>query len=488
MPPGFAFPINNRVWTPLRLDPSEFAVGRAPPIYVFGRLAPEATIREASAQLAVVGQRAAASYPDTHGNVHPQIYPYTQELVSGPLAWLLYLVQVCVSMILVVIAINVAALVYARTMTRLGEIAVRTALGASRARIASQLFAEAFLLSSVAAAVGLFTARFGLHRFELFERSSQGEAMPFWWDFDLSSSALVYGFGLAVLAAAIIGVAPALGATGRRLRTRLQSVGTGASGPQLGRTWTVLIVLQIAAAVAILPIAMGFVGKWIASEGAPESVFPLDEVLTTRLELDQDAWGSEAVDSPERYAILRDELVSRLEADPQVSHVAMIGTPPPWLDPDLPFELDQPAAAPLGGTPFVMESAATGHRVGRSMVSPELFSTFDIPVLAGRTLNAGDASAGSMTAVVNLTFVELVLGGRSALGRRIRFPTRSDPSLGSRSPLVAEGAPWYTIVGVIPDFPGSNSAISNPEAKAYLPMTIDEEVRLSVPILFRRLQ
>jgi hypothetical protein len=116
-----------------------------------------------------------------------------------------------------------------------------------------------------------------------------------------------------------------------------------------------------------------------------------------------------------------------------------------------------------------MASASTGHAVGRSTVSPNLFNVVDVPVLAGRRLNAGDAVEGSTSIVVNQRFEELVLGGASAVGRRIRFPTYVNPELGGRSELEGAGQPWYTIVGVIPSFP-PHYGIANPEAKAYLPV------------------
>lgn len=465
MPPGFAFPINNRVWTPLRLDPADYELGGAPPIAVFARLAPGAGMEEAQAQLHALGLRAAAADPESLEGLRTGVVPYTQGGVLGNIAWVLYLVELLVSMLLVVIAINVGALVYARTVARTGEIAVRTALGASRARIASQLFAEAFLLSSAAAALGLLGARFAARRVELHLRSSRGEEMPFWWDFGLSAEAVLYGLGLAALAAVIIGVVPALGVTGRRLRLSLQSVGSGASGPGLGRTWTALIVAQIAVAVAVLPVALSAIERWSATRAVSvSSSSVLDEVLVARLELDTDVAAPGAppegeADRAERYARLLDALSRRFEAMPEVVLVARTAVAP-WEDPDYRFELDGQEASPAGSElELTMESASTGSRVGRSVVGLDFFQAFDIPVLAGRGLRAGDAASEAPPVVVNRAFMDLVTAGASPLGRRIRFPS-----------LGPEGgeAPWHTIVGVVQDM--ERSGMANPEAKAYLPM------------------
>ncbi|HEY9450445.1 MAG TPA: ABC transporter permease, partial [Gemmatimonadaceae bacterium] len=138
MPEDFRFPRNDGFWVPLRLDASEYAIGAGPPIQVFGRLADGVTFEQAQAQVAAIGQRMAAEYPETHEYRRPTVVPFArtaEPTASGPeMVWLLYMFQLGASLLLVVIAANVAALVYARTAARTAEIAVRTALGASRAR------------------------------------------------------------------------------------------------------------------------------------------------------------------------------------------------------------------------------------------------------------------------------------------------------------------------------------------------------------------
>lgn len=479
MPPDFAFPLNNRLWTPLRLDPSDFPVGRAPPIEVFGRLGRRATRERAFAQLVAVGERMAAQYPETHQGIRPGVFPYMQTQTFSPAAWARYLIQLLVSLVLVVIAINVGTLVYARTVTRAGEIAVRTALGASRGRIVAQLFAEAFLLSSMASVVGLVLASVVVRRIELFVREGLADPPPFWWDFSLSPATLAYGFGLAVLAAVIIGVVPALHATGRQLRNRLQSVGSGASGPRLGATWTMLIVGQIAVAVAVLPIAMSGIAKWMGSPEGARWQHPLHEVAVARLVLDMEMvvdteargggvgplgrYGPTLEEAlhhvRERERTLTAEVIRHLESRSEIAGVALVGTAP-WEDPDRVFEVDGEHRGPRINTPI--ESASTGHRVGRSVVSPEFFEVVGLTPLIGRLLRPVDADVGG-TAVVNRTFVELVLGGGDALGRRIRFPVRS-----GREGEDTEDAPWHTIVGVVPDL--YSTMLANAEARAYLPL------------------
>ena len=129
MPEGFAFPISEKFWTPLRLDPLKWRPWEGPSLDLFGRLAPDVSVEQAQAELDAIGRPIAAAHPDSAVRL-----------------------QTALSFL---VAINLAVLLYARTITRLGEIAVRTALGASRGRILSQLFVEAPALSEA----GFLTGR-----------------------------------------------------------------------------------------------------------------------------------------------------------------------------------------------------------------------------------------------------------------------------------------------------------------------------------------
>ena len=450
MPQGFAFPINNRIWSPLRLNPAEFPHGDAPPIDVFGRLAPGATLEEAQSQLAAIGRRLATAYPSTHEHVRPRVLPYPRTFIDAPeLIWAFHLVQVLVSMLLVVIGTNVAILVYARTAARVGEIAVRSALGASRARIVAQLFAEALMLSTLAAAAGLVAAQLALRQIDAFLAATGGEQVPFWMDFDgISPGLVLYVAALAVVAAVIVGVLPALKATRRDIHTNLQRIGAGGSGMRLGRTWTLLIVTQVAVAVACLPIALHGLGQWAARD-ASEPGYATREILTAVVQLDREGAGAlnaeAAAEAAARYTMLQGELVRRLEADPRVSHV-VITSAVPGDEPQVRIEAERPAAA-QGDT--TGDRGSAGHQVRVGRVEPGFFAAFDIPTLAGRGFEAGDVSGEATAVIVNRSFVDQVLGGGNALGRRVR---RVVTDAEGRAETVQSGQ-WYEIVGVVPDYP-----------------------------------
>jgi putative ABC transport system permease protein len=129
MPEGFAFPSNHQFWIPLRVNPLEHAPGEGPELEIFGRLAPGVTIEQAQAEFAAVAQQTAAARPEDALPLRQVVVPYTQ-LGDPIMVWALRVGQLVTSALTVLVAINLAILVYARTVTRLGELAVRSAQAA----------------------------------------------------------------------------------------------------------------------------------------------------------------------------------------------------------------------------------------------------------------------------------------------------------------------------------------------------------------------
>lgn len=475
MPEGFAFPVNNRIWTPMRLNPLDFGRGEAPAVQVFGRLAPGATVEQAQAQLTGIGRQLSAAHPATHEHIRPRVLPYARAFLEDPqLAWVFYLAQLSVSMILVVIGINVAILVYARTATRAGEIAVRTALGASRGRVVAQLFAEAFVLSATAAAVGLAGGWLALGRANALVERMGREQLPFWWDFRVSTGTVLYALGLAVLGAVVVGVVPALKATRRDVQANLQQLGPGGSGMRLGRSWTVLVVAQVAVSVALLPLAIAGTGNWLRVRSAGPG-FPAAEYVAAPLHLDREGVGTDdpAADGAEfgaRYAALQAELVRRLEAEPGVADV-VLATALPGNEPFMRVEVEGKSAAHRAAARAGSEASLT--QVGR--VDRDYFAAFGVPLLTGRGFQPGDVAAAAATApgaertravIVNRAFVDKVLDGADPLGRRIRPAVRPDD-------VGTERSHWYEIVGVVPDFPHAANLQREREPKLYHPLVHD---------------
>lgn len=345
MPQGYAFPVNHSYWIPLRFDPATtIEPGTGPILFAFGRLAPGATRESAQAELDVIAGRIAAAGPPDRAHLQSRVVAYTDIFGDGgggeSKAW--RMLRYMIALLLVVVAMNVAVLVYARTIMRTGEIAVRTALGATRGRIVTQFFAEAFVLSGIAAAAGLGLASLALRWFDTVLAIEFDGRPPFWMDTGLSPGTVVYAFALAVLAAVIVGVLPALRATGTQLRSAIGSLGSGTKA-RLGRTWTALIVVQVAVAVAILPPALRL-GWELMSHGLQKPGFAQGEYVMASFLVanDEDAAAPANAnsDAKERARTTMNALLARLAAEPGVAGVS-VARAEPWGGFFDPIEVDR---------------------------------------------------------------------------------------------------------------------------------------------------
>jgi predicted permease len=375
MPEGFAFPIDHRFWIPLRLDPLKYRPWQGPDFDMFARLKPGATKAQAEAELASASRTIVEMHPDGRDGLRPTVLPFTREHVelSDPaFVWLLRAAQLLVGALAFVVAVNLAILLYARTVTRLGEIAVRTALGASRCRILSQLFIEALTLTALGAVAGLVISGVGLRQFEWLARANGG--YPFWIRYEVSPASVLYGFALAVVAAVIMGVAPGLKATGRCLSANLQEL-NGRTATRLGSLWTTLIVAQVAVAVAILPVA-AYVAWHVVRTELKGPAVPVDRFVVANMNLSADPGnGATALDREQvRQRLLA--LMARLREEPGVTAVTF-SSAVPGFGPDRRIEF-QDAARHQGRTP---EVAAFSIDVG-------LLETYGAQLLAGRDFDA----------------------------------------------------------------------------------------------------
>ena len=437
MPPGYGFPKRNGVWRPLRLAQMDEATPSL--TYVFGRLAPGHSHDQVLAELAAIGARTERLLPQSHRNLRLRAVPLSDAVSELPEAAGVVLASINVFLVLLAALLcgNVAMLLFARTVSRERELLVRTALGASRGRFITQLFAEALLLCAVGAALGLAAARVLLaHTWGMIE--TQTGALPFWIDTSVSSTALLYAAGLTLFAAAIAGILPALKVTSRDAGDRLRAASSGGGGLQFGGVWTAVIVAQIAL-TTMLPVPLLGVGADFARQ--TPAGFPADEFLTATLEMDRIEGNTQAADASPTLRAARLEqryraLADRLRQEPGVLSVTYADQMPVMRHRVTGIRLDAgPAAAHS-------ERCVGGYCVANVSVDPRFFDVVGAPVIRGRALTTADAERQARVVLVNEFFVDQVMGGLHPIGRRLRFFS-SDADPGAES--------WYEIVGVVPD-------------------------------------
>lgn len=443
MPRGFGFPVAYEFWVPLRLGATPYAPRTGPEIHVFGRLARGVTLAESQAEVSTVGLRAAADAPATHKHLQPRVLPYAQSIMFVPVEGTIGLVAVNVflAMLLVLVFGNVALLVFARAATRESEIVVRTALGASRARIVMQLFAEALVLGGVGAAVGLVAADFGLEWGFAVLASNEGNALPFWMRPSLAAATVLYGVMLTLVGAAIAGVMPALKVT-RSVEGRLRQIAAGGGGLRFGGVWTAVIVTQVAVTVAF-PVTAFFTRRDAVQIRSLDLGYPAGEYLSTRLELDGESEGAPN-DVTRALAVARlratyDELARRLALEPTVGGVTFADLVPSMDHPQRRIEVE-------GGA---LPDSAQALKVSSASVDVKYFDVLGAPIVSGRPFTIGDLEPDRRVIVVNRSFVRQVLGDRNPVGRRVRYVDAEDPD--ALASAVRQPGPWLEIVGVVKD-------------------------------------
>ncbi len=438
MPRGYGFPQRNGLWRPLHLE--RIPAARPGLRYVLGRLAPGHSRKEATAEVAAIGARAATLFPETRKNVRLQILSLADAVSDLPGAAAVVLASMNVFLVLLAALLcgNVAMLLFARAVSRERELLVRAALGASRGRLIMQFFAEALLLAAVGAVVGLMVGHFVLVRTWTMIEGQTGP-LPFWIDTSLSTATISYAFGLTLFAAAIAGVVPALKVTSGGAAARLRAASSGGGGLQFGGVWTVIIVVQIAF-TTLLPWPLLGLGGGLGKKDAPTG-FPAEAFLTATLEMDRlDGVAASGDTLPAARAVRLETryraLVDRLRQDPGVLDVTYADQMPQLTPSNFrAIEMDPgPAAAP--------GERCVGCDYAKVVsVDPRFFDVVGAPVIRGRALTTVDAERGTRAVLVNKVFVDQVLGGRNPIGRRFHFESSREPTAES----------WYEIVGVVPD-------------------------------------
>ena len=472
MPEGFAFPLGHQFWIPLRADELLARTSgprQGPAIRIFGRLAPGVTLAGAQAELTALGARAAADMPRTHRYLRNRVIPYTHLFVGGG-GEALYRAEIVFVMILVLICLNVAVLFFARNASRQSEIALRTALGASRRRILFQLFVEALVMAALAGSLALLAVRWSTAEVMRVLWPAVLGATPFWWDEGLAPQTFFWTGILVVAAAAILGVLPALRATGSDLRTRISAAGTGHTRP-LGGLWTTALVVQVAFAVAILPTAMAAVKTWIETESASLG-FPAEEYLAARIDSDasRDLWSGGGLGAMSIQGFQQDllELERRLESMPEVTGVTFANRLPGMSHPIGRVEVEG-HSAPRATDPNEEDDLAVqvprGLEVRSASVADDFFDELSATLISGRTFHSADRAAMGKVVIVNRAFARDLLQDRNAVGRRLRYvDERGEPS------------EWFEIVGVVEDLathgqglnPGKPPAVYHPLDSASL--------------------
>ncbi|MGE0157994.1 MAG: ABC transporter permease [Gemmatimonadales bacterium] len=424
MSEGFRFPTTQRIWVPLRIDVLGSPRDSGVDLFVFGPLREGVSRDAAMVELSGIMARLAAEYPETNARIlTPAVLPIQERFVGPEGKSMLYAMMATVSLVLLIACANVANLLLARAAARTREVGIRTAIGASRARVIRQMLLEAFAIALVAAVFGVGIAWLGVSSFA---RAIVVASPPTWMVFEVDGPILAFIALGAVMSALLAGGIPALKASGTDVSTVLKDESRGSSSLKIGRLSRVLVVGQIAMSLGLL-VSAGLMTKSIATLRTYDYPFETDAVFTARLGL----FPSDFPDTLSRRAFYRD-VEARLREIPEARFSALASV--------LPGISSGGGFVTIDGASHAGSAEDSDYpRAEAGIVGSGYFATVGVEILRGRDFDARDLADAEPVAIVNQTFADRHFPGESPLGRRIRAGAAGSTQ------------PWRTIVGVVPD-------------------------------------
>jgi predicted permease len=363
---------------------------------VFGRLTPNATPAAAAAELTAIADRLRRDYPVDNAKLGAtRVLPLREEIVSG-YRHALFLLLGAVGLVLLVACANLAHLMLVRASGRRHEIAVRLAVGATRARLARQLLVESTLISLIGGALGVMLASWGTQALLHLAPSD----LPRAGEVAIDGRVLLFTTLSCIVATLVCGLAPALGASRTRLGESLSGAGRIA-GPSDVRARSAFVVAQVAVSLALLFAA----GLFIRSLSSVESIdpgFDPDRLSTARLALPAARYGT-----PADVVGFCAKLTPRLAQAPGVRAVAIASIVPL-------SGMNTRADFFVADAPPASSEQAPGAQ--NRWVSPGYFGTLGIPILAGREFADRDGPDAQPVVVIDRALARRFFPNRSPIG------------------------------------------------------------------------
>jgi len=436
MPPKFAFPNSQDLWPALVIDPLNTTFGEGPALETIGRLKPGVSMDQAGAELATIWRQLEQAYPERYqGGYTVEVKTYIEEFIGSETIGALMTMLTAVFGVMIIACANVANLVLARAAARTREIAVRTAIGATRWQVVRQMLVEVLVLAAVGAALGLGLAQGGI---TLFNRGIVDTNPPFWIDIRIDGMVLLFVTLSTLVAALVSGIVPALRASRTDLVAVMNDEGR-TTGLRMGRFSRALVVGEMALSFGLLVMA-GLMIQSLVNIAKADFGFAMRDVWSARLSLP-------AADYPDesRQRQFTDAAMERMRNLPGVVSVAA-GT-----------------GVPLGGPRYAIKlpdrqyaSDRDYHDVHGILITPDYFRVLRVGMVEGRSFDARDRDTGAPTVIVNQAFARRYYP-QGAIGQRLALATGAHQE-------------WREIVGVVPDLGMGEGPNDRVREAVYLPL------------------
>jgi len=424
---GFDYPKPAEAWVPLTFNAEQRTIRDSRYLWVLAHLKPQVSVEQAAAEMRTITAQEAAAYPDAYKGWKLRVLTIPSFATSDLTRQYTFLLLGAVGFVLLIACADVANVQFARVTGRHKELAVRTAMGASRSRIIRQLLTESVLLSLAGAALGLIFAMWWVYLIVSHMPPEVGRFIAGWNTISLDTNAFLFTLAIAIASGIVSGIAPSWFHSQTNISDTLKESGRGGStGPSRHRLRSVLVIAEIALALILL-VGAGLLVKGFRALIVVHENFRPASVLTLTLDLPQ----AQYKEKPGRAAF-HDQVLQRLAAIPHVRSAAL-ATYVPYAD-----------GGGTGVEPFTIEGRAPEER-GESAntivetISPNYFRLMNIGLRDGRELSDSDGDTATHVAVISQNVAKRYFPGENPLGEKLKIGKADVDS------------PWMTIVGIVDD-------------------------------------
>jgi len=415
MPQGFSFPQRVDLWVPLVKTPFVMDRGNRQTWCVVGRLADDATVDVARAEIETVAKRLALQYPRTNADFKPVVARF-HEFFIGPNAALIYgSMWAAVCFVLLIACANLANLLLARAIDRARDVSISIALGADRRRVVQRVLIESIMLSCAGGVLGWWVAKWAVHTYALAMSAKSSWVII---DYTMDQRVLWYQIAISVGTGLLFGLVPALRISQLDVNAILKDGARGATSGRHRNLSAVLVTTEMALAFVLLAGAGVMIRSYLKIHSADMGI-DLTGVVGVSVSL-----GADKYPRPEDRTQFFDGLRARLEALPGVQQVATTDALPSWGSARRSYEMQDAA------------SQEPKQKLSTLGISPAYFRAFRVPLLAGREFAEADSASSAPVAIVNQLFARQFWPGEDPIGKRLR--AFDDNTAG----------PWITVVGV----------------------------------------
>jgi putative ABC transport system permease protein len=431
MPPDVIYPLGAEILAPLAMAPETTRNRQYHDSMVVGRLKNGVSVGQAQSDLDTIARRLEQQYPNTNAGRGVGVFPILEDTARGGKAVGLMLMA-AVMFVLLIACANVANLTLARATGRMKEIALRLAIGASRGRIVRQLLIESLILASIAGAIGVLLAGWGVEAFKATLPEEASGLIPGYNHLGVNSRVLVYTLIVSVATGILFGLAPAIQVSKPDLNETLKEGGGKTSGAGRHRLRAALVVAEISLSLVLLAGAGMLIKSFLVILKINPGV-NTDNTLTMGITLAAAKYEGEA-----RRRAFYDELMRRARSLPGVESAAMINHLPLGQSNSTSGFLVEGAPTPPPGQEF-----EAGHRV----CTPDYFKTMGVPIVQGREFTETDTTDSHRVVIINETLARRFWPNGDAIGKYLRIGDSSREIVG-----VVGDVKSRIITPVTPDF------------------------------------